>query len=62
MEPRPSKEEIFVRLFEEATRRWGEEAAQELRPDIERAVEAIRQVEGYKLEHEDEPSRQPGRV
>jgi hypothetical protein len=62
MKPRPSKEEIFVRLFEEATRRWGEEAAQELRPDIERAVEAIWQVEGYKLEPEDEPSRQPGRV
>lgn len=62
MEPRPSKEDIFVRLFEEATRRWGEEAAQELRPDIERAVEAIRQIEGYKLEPEDEPSRQPGSV
>jgi hypothetical protein len=62
MEPRPSKEEIFIRLFEEATRRWGEEAAQELRSDIERAGEAIWQVESFKLEPEDEPSRPPGSV
>ena len=62
MEPRPSKEEIFVRLFEEATRRWGKEAARELKSDIERAGEAIWQVESYKLEPEDEPSRPPGRV
>jgi hypothetical protein len=62
MEPQPSKEEIFVRLFAEATRRWGEEAAQELKSDIERAGEAIWQVESFKLEPEDEPSRQPGRV
>jgi len=62
MEPRPRKKEIFIRLFEEAIRRWGEEAAQELRSDIERAGEAIWQVEGYKLEPEDEPSLPPGSV
>ena len=55
-------EEIFVRLFEGATRRWGEEAAQELRSDIERAGEAIWQVESFTLEPEDEPSRPPERV
>ena len=62
MESRPGKEETFVRLFEEAIRRWGEETAQELKSDIERAGEAIWQVERFKLEPEDEPSRPPGRV
>ena len=62
MEPRPSFQEIFTRLFEEAIRRWGEEAIQELKSDIERAGEAIWQVERFKLEPEDEPSIPPGRV
>ena len=62
MEPRPSKKEIFIRLFEEAIRRWGEEAAQELKSDIEGAGDAIWQVESFKLEPEDEPSRPPGSV
>ena len=62
MEPRPSLEEIFIRLFEEAIKRWSEETAQELKSDIERISEAIWQVERFKLEPEDEPSRPPGRV
>ena len=62
MEPTPSKEEIFVRLFEEAKKRWGNEVAQKLKSDIERASEAIWQVEKFKLEPENEPSRPPGRV
>ena len=62
MKPIPSKEGIFIHLFEEATRRWGDEAAQELRSDIESIGEAIWQVEGFKLEPEDEPSRTHGRV
>lgn len=62
MEPKPSKEEIFVRLLGEANKRWGKEVAQEMKSDIERASEAIWQVEKFKLEPEIEPSRPPGRV
>ena len=62
MEPRPSLEEIFIRLFEEAIKRWSEETAQELKSDIERISEAIWQVERFKLEPEDEPSILPRRV
>lgn len=62
MEHRPSKENIFDRLFLEALKRWGEKMAQELRSDIERFSESIWQVETFELEPENEPSRPPGRV
>lgn len=61
MKPTPRKEDIFKQLFSEATRRWGEEFAQELQSDIERAGEAIWQVDSHTLEPEDEPSKPPGR-
>lgn len=62
MKPMPRKEDIFKQLFGEATRKWGEEVAQELQSDIERAGEAIWQVESFKIKPEDEPSRPPGRA
>ena len=62
MKPMPRKEDIVTHLFEEATRRWGEEVAQELRSDIESVGEAIWQVESFKIKPEDEPSRPPGRA
>jgi hypothetical protein len=57
MKPTPRKEDVFKQLFREATRRWGGEVARELQSDIERAGEAIWQVESYELEPEDEPSK-----
>ena len=62
MTSRPTKEEISIRLLEETAERWGEETAEELKPDIERVGEAIWQVEGFKLLPEDEPSRPLRRV
>jgi len=62
MKPMPRKEDLFKQLFGEATRRWGEEVAQELRSDIESVGEAIWQVESFKIKPEDEPSRPPGRA
>lgn len=62
MKPMPRKEDIFTQLFEEATRRWGEEAAKELQSDIESVGEAIWQIENFKIKHEDEPSRPLGRA
>jgi hypothetical protein len=62
MKPMPRKEDLFTQLFGEATRRWGEETARELRSDIESVGEAIWQVESYEIKPEDEPSRPPRRA
>lgn len=42
-----------------ASQRWGEEEARILRPALERTAEAIRDVECFELDPENEPWRPP---
>ena len=43
-----------------ASQRWGEEEARILRPALERTAEAIRDIEVFELDPDDEPWRPPG--
>ncbi len=38
-----------------ARERWGEEEARLLRPALERVAEAIREIEGFELDPDEEP-------
>ena len=56
------KGELVRRFLEEARERWGEEEARLLRPALERAAEAVWEVEGFEPGVEEEPYNPPRRV
>ncbi len=50
------KSEILTRFLRVATRKWGAERVEEIRPSLEKAAEAIWKVENFDLMPEEEPA------
>ncbi len=55
MSSRSMGRERVEKLLDAARERWGEEEARMLMPALERVAEAIREVEGFELDPDEEP-------